>query len=95
MLKAAGLNRCLDETELESVEREATPRLLMKLSVQLCLAGLSLSNTVLLLEIFGVSRARPTVHNWVHKATLQPESGRSPAHIMVDETVIRSDDEQY
>ena len=40
------LGGCLDEIDLEFVEREATPRLLMKLSIQLHLAGLSLSNTV-------------------------------------------------
>jgi len=89
------LNGCLDEINLEFVEREATPRLLMKLSIQLHLAGLSLSNTVSILEVFGVKRARSTVHNWVHKADLQPESGRSPDHIAVDETVIRLNDEQY
>ena len=89
------LNGCLDEINLEFVEREATPRLLMKLSIQLHLAGLSLSNTVSILEVFGVKRARSTVHNWVHKADLQPESGRSPDHVAVDETVIRLNDEQY
>jgi len=89
------LNGCLTETDLEFVEREATPQLLMKLSIQLHLAGLSLSNTVSFLEVFGVSRARSTVHNWVHKADLQPETGRSPDHVAVDETVIRIDDEQY
>jgi len=89
------LNGCLEEINLEFVEREATPRLLMKLSIQLHLAGLSLSNTVSILEVFGVERARSTVHNWVHKADLQPESGRSPDHVAVDETVIRLNDEQY
>src|SRR6056297_328059 len=89
------LNGCLDKINLEFVEREATPRLLMKLSIQLHLAGLSLSDTVSILEMFGVERARSTVHNWVHKAELQPESGRSPDHVAVDETVIRIDDEQY
>ena len=67
----------------------------MKLSIQLHLAGLSLSNTVSLLEISGVSRARSTIHNWVHKAELQPESGPNPDHVAVDETVIRLNDEQY
>ena len=67
----------------------------MKLSVRLHLAGLSLLNTVSFLEVFGVSRVRSTVHNWVHKATLRPESGRSSDHVVVDETVIRIDDEQY
>jgi len=77
------------------VEREATPESLMKLSIQLHLCGLSLSNTVQLLEIFGVQRARSTIHNWIHKADLQPESGKNPDHVTVDETVIRLNDEQY
>ncbi len=66
----------------------------MEPGIQLYLAGLSLSNTVIILEIFGVERARSTVHNWVHKADLQPEDGRSPDHVAVDETVIRLNDEQ-
>jgi transposase-like protein len=81
--------------ELDVVEREATPRLLMKLSIQLHLAGLSLSNTVYFLDMFGIERARSTVHNWVHRADLQPESGRSPDHVVVDETVIWLDGEKY
>jgi len=35
------------------------------------------------------------VHNWVHKAELQPRSGQNPDHVAVDETVIRLNDEQY
>jgi hypothetical protein len=46
MPKNARLNGSIDQIDLEFVEREATPRLLMKLSIQLHLAGLSLSNTV-------------------------------------------------
>jgi len=65
----------------------------MKLSIQLHLAGLSLSNTVSILKIFGVQRARSAIHNWVHKADLQPTDGREPNHVAVDETVIRLDDE--
>jgi putative transposase len=95
MPENARLNDSLDEIELGFVEREATPRLLMKLSIQLHLAGLSLSNTVSILELFGVERVKSTVHNWVHKADLQPEGGRSPDHVAVDETVIRLNDEQY
>ena len=95
MPENARLNGNLDEIDLEFVEREATPRFLMKLSIQLHLAGLSLSNTVSILELFGVNRARSTVHNWVHKADLQPESGQNPDHVAVDETVIRLNNEQY
>jgi transposase-like protein len=95
MPENASFSGCIDRIELGFVEREATPRLLMKLSIQLHLAGLSLSNTVSILEVFGVERARSTVHNWVHKADLQPEEGRSPDHVAVDETVIRLNDERY
>jgi transposase-like protein len=77
------------------VEHEATPRLLMKLGIQLHLAGLSFSNTVSFLEVFGVKRARSTVHNWVHKADLQAQAGRHPDHAAVDETVIQLNDEGY
>ena len=95
MPENASLSGSIDQIDLDFVEREATPELLMKLSIQLHLAGLSLSNTVSVLEVFGVQRARSTVHNWVHKADLQPENGRSPDHIAVDETVIQLNDEQY
>lgn len=67
----------------------------MKPSIQPHLAKLSLSNTVSILEVFGVQRARPTVHNWVYKADRQPDSGRCPDHNAVDETVIQLNNEQY
>jgi len=95
MPENASLNGILGQIELEFVEREATPQPLMKLSIQLHLAGLSLSNTVSILDIFGVDRARSTGHNWVHKADLQPDDSRSPNHVAVDETVIQLNDEQY
>jgi len=43
------LSGCLDQIELEFVEREATPQLLMKLSIQRHLAEVYISNTVLIL----------------------------------------------
>ncbi|MCU4744234.1 IS6 family transposase [Natronoglomus mannanivorans] len=95
MPENARLSSSIGQIDLDFVEREATPRLLMKLGIQLHLAGLSLSNTVRILEIFGVERVRSTVHNWVHKADLQPNSGRNPDQVAVDETVIRLNDEQY
>ena len=95
MPKNASLTESFDQIDLAFIQREATPRVLMKLSIQLHLAGLSFSNTVSILELFGVSRARSTVHNWVHKADLQPEDGRNPDHVAVDETVIQLNDEQY
>jgi putative transposase len=81
MPENALLNGSMDDIELGFVEREATPQPLMKLSIQLYLAGLSLFNTVSILELFGVDRVKSTVHNWVHKAELQPEDGQSPDHL--------------
>jgi len=81
--------------ELEFVEREATPQPLMKLSIHLHTVGLSLSNTISVLDSFGVDRCRTTVHNWVRKADLQPEDGKSPNHVAVDETVISLHNECY
>jgi len=95
MSKNTRLSGSIDQIDLEFIEREATPRFLMKLGIQLHLARLSLSNTVSIIEIFGVDRVRSTVHNWVHRGELQPESGQSPDHVAVDETVIRLNDEQY
>src|SRR6056297_3379007 len=95
MSENASLSGSLDQIDLDFVEREATPPLLMKLSIQLHLPALSLSNTVSVREIFGVQRARSTIHNWGHKADLQPKDGQSPDHAAVDETVTPLNDEQY
>jgi len=95
MPENARLSGCIDQFNLEFVEREATPTILMKLGIQLHLTGLSLSNTVSVLEIFGVERSRSTVHNWVHKADLDLEEGRQPTQVAVDETVVQLDDQQY
>ena len=95
MLKNTRLNGSIDQIELGFVEREATPKFLMKLSIQLHLCDLSLSNTVRVIEVFGVQRAQSTVHNWVHKADLQSEPGKNPDCVAVDETVIQLNDEQY
>ena len=95
MRENASLSGCIGQFDLEFVEREATPKFLMKLGIQLHLSGLSLSNTVSIIEVFGVERSRSTVHNWVHKADLQPEEGRQPTQVAVDETVVQINDEQY
>ena len=95
MEECGRLSGSIDQIELDFVEREATPDFLMKLSIQLHLSGLSLSNTVSVLDVFGVRRARSTVHNWIHKPDLQPTSGKIPDHVAVDETVIQLNDEQY
>lgn len=83
------------DIQIGSVEREQTPRELMRLSIHLHLSVLSLLDTVRVLERFGVGRARSTIHDWVQKAELQPEDGKAPDHVAVDETVIQLTDERY
>ncbi|AHG02039.1 hypothetical protein HALLA_01685 (plasmid) [Halostagnicola larsenii XH-48] len=41
------------------------------------------------------SRHNRLSYNWILKADLQLESGRSSDHVTIDETVIRLDSEQY
>jgi putative transposase len=81
--------------DLDFVERERTPESAMALGIQSHLAGLSLSNTVDLLEALGVQRSRKAIHDWVQKADLQPDSGRSPNQVALNETVIRINDQQF
>jgi hypothetical protein len=73
------LSGSIDQIELGFVKREATPKLLMKLGIHPHLAGLSLSNTIFILEIFGVERARSTVQtstSEVYYGKIHSESGR-------------------
>ncbi|MCD2203658.1 IS6 family transposase [Halobacterium sp. KA-6] len=77
------------------MEREETPRELMKLGIDLHAADLSLSYTISILDKFGVNRARSTVHNWVQKAGLQPTDGKNSDHVAIDETVFKLNDQRY
>ncbi len=81
--------------ELDFMEHVATPKRMMKLGIQLHLAGLSLSNTVSVLDSSGVERARSTVHNWIQKADLEPPAGRDPGKIALNETVVNVNGEWF
>ena len=61
---------------------------MMELAIHLHLGGLSLSDTVSVIDNWGVSLTRSTVHNWVQKADLEPHGGRDPEKIALDETVV-------
>ena len=95
MSEIARFSGYTDWIDLDFVKRQRTPERAMKTSIQLQLAGLSLSNTISVLEELGVERSRKAVHDWVQKADLQPTEGRSPNHITIDETVIRVNDQQF
>jgi len=78
-----------DWIDLEFMERERTPEPIVEVDIQLHLAGLSLSNTKQYLVRLGVKRSRTAIHDWVHKADLQPAPDTTPNQIAVNETVTR------
>ena len=89
------LNRDSDWIELDFVEREKTLRELMKLGIHLHVAGLSLSDTISILDEFCVQRSRSTIQNRVQKDGLQPTHGNNPIHVAVDKTVIQINNQRY
>jgi len=95
MAESDRLNEATGWIDLGFVERERTPREIIEKGIRHHLAGLSLSNTVTLLEDLGVQRSRVAVHNWVQKAGLQPVGGESPDRVAVDQKAIRVNDERY
>jgi len=95
MAEIARLSGSTDWIDLDFVERERTPEFAMKLGIQMHVAGLSLSNTVSILDELGVQRSRKAVHDWVQKAELQPDGGESPNQVALDESMIRINDQQY
>lgn len=95
MHEIARLAASSDAIELDFVEREATPEFAMQLGIRAHLTGQSLSNTVRLLTFLGVDRCRTTVHNWVKKVDLESAGGYAPAHIALDETVIKVNGEPF
>ncbi len=79
--------------DLGFVERERTFEGAMGIPSHV--AGLSLSNTVELLDCMGVQYSRKAIHDWVQKGDLQPEPGKPPNQVALDETVIRINDQQF
>jgi putative transposase len=84
-----------DWIDLGFIERERTSSRLIEVSIQLHLAGLSLSNTKQHLETLSVNRSRTAIHSWVKKADLRPTGDTTPNHIAVDETVVQINDERH
>jgi transposase-like protein len=95
MPEIARLSGSSDWIDLDFVERERTPERAMKLGIQMHVAGLSLSNTISVLDRLGVQRSRKAVHDWVQKADLQPDGGEAPNQVALDESVIPINDQQF
>ena len=68
------LGDAIDWIDLSSVERQRTPNWEIYEAIQYHLGGMSLRDVSRHLEKWGIDRSHVAVHNWVHKADLQPES---------------------
>jgi len=88
----ARLNRSRDWIGLGFVECERTPERATKLGIRMHVAKLSLSDTIFSFDISDACRSREAVHDWVRKADLQPDNGKSLDQTVVDETMIRIND---
>ncbi len=75
--------------DLSFVERDRTPRWAIEEGIRCHLTGMSLREVSKFLEQYGIKRSHVAIHNWVHKADLQPISTVSEDQLAVDEKMIR------
>ena len=81
--------------DLSFVKRDRTPRWAIEVGIRCHLAGMSLREVSKHLERFGIDRSHVAIHDWVHKADLQPISTVSEDQLAVDEKMIRLHGQQF
>jgi transposase-like protein len=81
--------------DLSFVERDRTRRWAIEVWIRCHLASMPLREVSKHLELFGIDRSYVAVHNWVHKADLQPVSTVSEDQLAVDEKMIRLHGQQF
>jgi transposase-like protein len=89
------LNGCIEWIGLSFVERRRTPDWAIQVGIRCHFAGMSLRYASNFLDELGVDRSHAAVHNWVHKADLQPASSVTTDQIAVDEKMIRINGQKY
>ena len=81
--------------DLSFVERQRTPDWAIQLCIRCHLAGMSLRDASQFLEELGVQRSHVAIHDWVHKAELQPLSTVTADQLAVDEKMIRLHGQEF
>jgi transposase-like protein len=89
------LNGCIEWIDLSFVKRERTPRWAIEVGIRCDISGMSLRKTSKFLDELGIDRSHVAIHNWVHKAELQPASTVSANQLAVDEKMIRLHGQQF
>ena len=78
------LNGCIEWIDLPFVERQRTPEWGIHVGIRCHLAGISMRNASQFLDELRVQRSYVAIHNWVHKADLQPISTVSADQLAVE-----------
>jgi transposase-like protein len=89
------LDGCIEWIDLSFVKRERTPRWAIEVGIRCHISGMSLRETSKFLGELGIDRSHVAIHNWVHKAELQPASTVSANQLAVDEKMIRLHGQQF
>ena len=89
MLDPEPLSECIVWIDLSFVERQRTPDRAIQMGIRCHLAGMSTQDASQHLEKLGVQRSHVAIHNWVHKADLQPISTVTADQLAVDEKMVR------
>ena len=95
MPKIERLTECIEWIDLSFMERERTPASAIQVGIRCHLVGMLTRDASQFLDELGVQRSHVAVHNWVHKADLQPISTVSADQLAVDEKVIRINGDDY
>lgn len=89
------LSECIEWIDLSFMERKRTPDWAIQVGIRCHLAGMSLRDASQFLDELGVQRSHVAIHDWVHKADIQPISTVSADQLAVDEKVIRINGDDY
>jgi len=95
MLDLERLSERITWIDLSFVERRRTPDWAIQVGIRCHLAGMSLRDASQFLDELGVQRSHVAVHEWVHKANLQPISTVTADQLAVDEKMIRLHGEEF
>jgi transposase-like protein len=89
------LGESIEWIDLSFVERERTPRWAIEVGIRCHLASMSLRYVSQYVGELGIDRSHVAIHNWVHKAELQPAATISANRLAVDEKMIRLHGQQF
>ena len=95
MLDLERLGDSIAWIDLSFVERERTPEWAIQVGIRCHLAGMSLRDASKFLDELGVQRSHVAIHDWVHKADLQPISTVTADQLAVDEKMIRLHGQEF